>query len=85
MNQTFREEAAKALTVGGTPLEALHVACRSRLGVRKIYDQSLRILNLEERLIVSLLRDHMAVYALVEQGKVDTSGYVPAGSLVLAA
>ena len=85
MNQTFREEAASALSVSGTPLEALHVAGRSRLGVRRIYEPTLRILSLEERLIISLLRDHMAVYALVEQGKLDTSGYVKAsGSLVAA-
>lgn len=85
MNQTFREEAAASLTVGGTPLECLHIAGRSRLGVRKIYEPSLRILNVEERLIVSLLRDHMAVYGLVEQGKLDTSGYVKAGGLLAAA
>ena len=85
MNQTFREEAAGALTVGGTPLECLHIAGRSRMGIRKIYEPSLRILNVEERLIISLLRDHMAVYGLVEQGKLDTSGYVKAGGLVAAA
>lgn len=79
MNQTFREEAARAITVGGTPLDCLHIAGRSRLGVRKIYDQTLRILGLEERLIISLLRDHMGIYALVEQGKLDTTGYVRAG------
>ncbi len=85
MNQTFREAAASALTVGGTPLDALHIAGRSRLGVRKIYETTLRILSLEERLIISLLRDHMAVYALVEQGKLDTAGYVKAGGLLAAA
>jgi len=85
MNQTFREESAGALTVGGTPLECLHVAGRSRMGVKKIYEPTLRILNLEERLIISLLRDHMAVYALVEQGKLDTSQYVRAGGFVTAA
>ncbi len=85
MNQTFREESASAVTVGGTPLECLHVAGRSRMGVRKIFEPTLRILNLEERLIISLLRDHMAVYALLEQGKLDTSEYIKAGALAVAA
>ena len=78
MNQVFREEAASALMVGGKPLECLHLAGRSRLGSRVIYTPSLEILGLEERYIVSLLRDHMAVYALVEQGRLDTSAYVKA-------
>ncbi len=81
MNQTFREEAANALNVGAKPLECLHIAGRSRLGVRKIFEPSLKILDLEERYIVSLLRDHMGVYALVEQGKFDTSSYVKAGAM----
>ncbi len=85
MNQTFREASAGALTVGGTPLECLHVAGRSRMGVRKIFEPTLRILGLEERLIISLLRDHMAVYALLEQGKLDTSAYVKAGGIAVAA
>ncbi len=85
MNQTFREKSAAALTVGGTPLECLHVAGRSRMGIKKIYEPTLRIFNLEERLIISLLRDHMAVYALVEQGKIDTSQYVKSGGFVTAA
>jgi len=84
MNQTFREEAAAALSVAGSFLECLHIAGRSRMGVRKIHEPTLKILSLEERLITSVLRDHMAVYALVEQGKIDTSGYVKASSLELA-
>ncbi len=81
MNQTFREEAANALMVGAKPLECLHIAGRSRLGVRKIFEPALKILDLEERYIVSLLRDHMGVYALVEQGKFDTSAYVKASAM----
>ncbi len=81
MNQTFREEAANALMVGAKSLECLHIAGRSRLGVRKIFEPSLKILDLEERYIVSLLRDHMGVYALVEQGKFDTSPYTKAGAM----
>ncbi len=81
MNQTFREEAAGALMVGGKPLECLHIAARSRMGVRRIFEPSLKILDLEERYIVSLLRDHMGVYALVEERKLDTSPYVKASAM----
>ena len=81
MNQVFREEAAGALSVAGNPLECLQIAARSRLGVRKIFEPSLRALNLEERLITSVLRDHMVVYALVEQGKIDTTDYIKADAL----
>lgn len=80
-NQVFREEAANALSVAGSPLECLHLAGRSRLGSRLLYEPSLKILDLEERYIVSLLRDHMAVYALVEQGKIDMTGYVKANAM----
>lgn len=81
MNQTFREEAAGSLMVGGKPLECLHIAARSRMGVRRIFEPSLKILDLEERYIVSLLRDHMGVYALVEERKLDTSPYVKASAM----
>lgn len=80
-NQTFREEAANALTVAGSQLECLHLAARSRLGIRLLYEPSLKILDIEERYIVSLLRDHMAVYALLEQGKLDTKAYVKAKAI----
>jgi len=80
-NQVFREEAAAALSVAQSPLECLHLAARSRLGSRLLYEPSLEILDLEERYIVSLLRDHMGVYALVEQGKVDTTAYVKASAI----
>lgn len=85
MNQTFREEAASALLVSGKPLECLHIASRSRLGVRKLLDPALKILNLEERYVVSLLRDHMSIYALVEEGKLDTSDYIKASAMQRAA
>jgi len=79
--QTFREQSASVLTVGGSQLDCLHIAARSRMGVRRLYEPSLKILNLEERYIVSLLRDHMTVYALVETGKFDLTGYVKANAL----
>lgn len=80
-NQTFREEAARALSVGGTQLEGLHIAARSRMGERRLYQPSLDILGLEERYIVSLLRDHMTVYGLIEAGKLDTSSYTLANAI----
>jgi len=80
-NQSFREEAARALSVGGSPLDCLHIASRSRLGERRLYQPTLDILGLEERYIVSLLRDHMTVYGLVESGKLDTSSYIQASAI----
>ena len=80
-NQSFREEAARALRIADSPLECLHIACRSRLGERRIYQPALDILGQEERYVVSLLRDHMTVYGLVEAGKLDTSSYTPASAI----
>lgn len=80
-NQTFREEAARALSVGGSQLECLQLAARSRMGERRICQPALEILDLEERYIVSLLRDHMTVYGLIEAGKLDTSSYTLASAI----
>lgn len=81
MNQTFREEAANYLTVADAPLEAFQIAARSRLGVRKIYKPTLTALDLDERYLVSLLRDHMVVYALAQKGKIEAPEYVKASNL----
>lgn len=79
-HQMFREEAAHALTIGGNPLECLQLANKSRMGTMKILQSSLEILDLEEKYITSLLREAQCVYALVEKGKIDISGYPSAGS-----
>jgi len=81
MNQTFREEAANYLTVADAPLEAFQIAARSRLGVRRIYKPTLTALDLDERYLVSLLRDHMVVYALAQKGKIEAPEYVKASTL----
>lgn len=81
MNQTFREEAANYLTIGGSALDCFQVAARSRMGVRKIYKPALDPINMDERYIISLLRDHMVVYALVLKDKIEAPDYVKATAL----
>ncbi len=82
--QMFHEEAAQALNVGESPLECLFLANRSRMGVQAVYRPALDILGLEEKYVVSLLREQMCIYGLLEQGKLDTSPYQRAGSLQAA-
>ncbi len=83
--QMFHEEAARALNVAESPLECLFLADRSRMGAQAVYRPALDILGLQEKYVVSLLRDQMCVYGLLEQGKLDTSSYQRAGSLQGAA
>ena len=80
--QTFREESAGMLTVGGSALECFQIAARNRVGMRQIYQPSLEILGLEERHVVGVLRDHMIIYALVESGKIDATNYVRANAFI---
>ncbi len=80
-NQTFREEAGNYLTVGGSTLDCFQIAARSRMGVRKIYKPAFTALDLDERYIASLLRDHMVVYALALRGKIEAPDYVKASAL----
>ncbi len=80
--QTFREESAGMLTVGGNTLECFQIAARNRMGMRQIYQPSLGILGLEEQHVVGVLRDHMILYALAESGKIDAENYVRGNALV---
>ncbi len=81
--QMFHEEAARALTVGESQLDCLTLAARSRMGVQAVLKPALEVLGLEEKYIVSLLREQMCIYALIEQGKIDISSYPRAGTIKL--
>ena len=68
IHQRFREEAAKNITVGDHPLEALQLANRGFTGETKTVMEHLGKIGINPDYVRSLLRNYACVFSLVMKG-----------------